>query len=121
MSDDRSAKRRWRGRPETQIRAQQLRRIQTPAETLLWDRLRNRQLDGFKFRRQHPIGRFIVDFCCAEQRLILEIDGSVHAQQRDYDQTRAEALRTAGYHVIRYTNEQIFITLTLFLLRFALR
>jgi very-short-patch-repair endonuclease len=69
--------------------------------------LRNRQLDGFKFRRQHMIGRFIVDFCCAEQRLIVEIDGLVHDQQADSDQARTEALQTAGYQVIRYTNDQI--------------
>ena len=90
-----------------QIRAQQLRQEQTTAETVLWSHLRNRQLDGFKFRRQHMIGRFIVDFCCAEQRLIVEIDGLVHDQQADYDQARTEALQTAAYRLIRYTNDQV--------------
>src|SRR5215212_5893701 len=106
MNDEQSQPR-WRSRGAVQIRAQQLRQEQTPTEAILWDRLRNRRLYGFKFRRQHPIGRFIVDFCCAEQQLIVEIDGSVHAQQVDYDQARTEALQTAGYQVIRYTNDQI--------------
>jgi len=105
--NDEQVKPRWRSRAAVQIRAQQLRQEQTPAEAILWSRLRNRQLDGFKFRRQHMIGRFIVDFCCAEQRLIVEIDGLVHDQQADYDQARTEALQTAGYRVIRYINDQI--------------
>jgi very-short-patch-repair endonuclease len=75
-NDDEHSKSRWRSRAAVQIRAQQLRQEQTPAEAILWSRLRNRQPDGFKFRRQHIIGRFVVDFCCAEQRLIVEIDGS---------------------------------------------
>src|SRR5689334_9134822 len=86
MKDDEQSKPRWRSRAAVQIRAQQLRQDHTAAEAMLWSRLRNHQLDGFRFRRQHPIGRFIVDFCCAEQRLILEIDGSVHDQQTHYDQ-----------------------------------
>ena len=107
MSDDEQSKPRWRSRVAVQLRAQQLRQEQTPTEAMLWDCLRNRQLAGFKFRRQHMIGRFIVDFCCAEQRLIVEIDGAVHTHQADYDQARTEALQTAGYRVIRYTNDQI--------------
>jgi very-short-patch-repair endonuclease len=107
MNDEEQSKLRWRSRSAVQIRAQQLRQEQTPAEAMLWSRLRNRQLDGFKFRRQHMIGRFIVDFCCVEQRLILEIDGAVHDQQADYDQARTEALQAAGYQVIRYTNDQV--------------
>jgi very-short-patch-repair endonuclease len=107
MKDDERSKPRWRSRAAVQIRAQQLRQEHTPAEAILWDRLRNRRLDGFKLRRQHPIGRFIVDFCCVEQRLSVEIDGSVHDQQADYDQARTEWLQTAGYQVIRYSNDQI--------------
>jgi very-short-patch-repair endonuclease len=95
MNDDEQSKPRWRSRAAVQIRAQQLRREDTPAEAMLWSRLRNRQLNGLKFRRQHPIGRFIVDFCCAEQSLILEIDGSVHDQQADYDQARTDALQNS--------------------------
>jgi len=107
MKDDEQSKPRWRSRAAVQIRAQQLRQDHTAAEAMLWSRLRNRQLDGFKFRRQHPIGRFIVDFCCAEQRLIIEIDGSVHDQQTDYDQARTDALQVAGYRVLRFTNAQV--------------
>lgn len=90
-----------------QIRARQLRYEQTPAEAKLWDFLRDRQLDGYKFRRQHPIGRFIVDFCCPERKLIVEIDGPVHQEQTDRDETRTKALQALGYHVYRWTNEQI--------------
>jgi very-short-patch-repair endonuclease len=107
MSDDQSVRQRWRSGVATQMRAQQLRQERTPAEALLWERLRNRQIDGFKFRRQHPIGRFIADFCCAEKQLVLEIDGAVHDRQEDYDQARTEALQAAGYQIIRYTNQQI--------------
>jgi very-short-patch-repair endonuclease len=107
MDNDEPTRQRWRGRAETQIRARQLRREQTPAEAILWSHIRNRQLDGFKFRRQHMINRFIVDFCCAEQRLIVEIDGSAHDQQGEYDQARTEALQAAGYRVIRYSNNQV--------------
>jgi very-short-patch-repair endonuclease len=90
-----------------QIRARQLRREQTDAEAKLWSYLRNRQLDGFKFRRQHPIGRFVVDFCCVDRRLIVEVDGEVHRSQAAEDQARAEALQAAGYTIARWTNDQI--------------
>jgi very-short-patch-repair endonuclease len=62
-----------------------LRRSQTDAERHLWSRLRDRQLVGVKFRRQHPIGPFVVDFCCVERCLIIELDGGQHANQRDAD------------------------------------
>jgi very-short-patch-repair endonuclease len=106
MKDREQAQPRWRSRAAVQIRAQQLRQQQTHVEAMLLSKLRNRQFGGFKFRRQHPIGRFIVDFCCAERCLVVEIDGSMHDQQADYDQARAEWLQAAGYRVIRYTNNQ---------------
>ena len=90
-----------------QIRARQLRHEQTPTEAKLWDSLRDRQLDGCKFRRQHPIGRFIVDFCCPERQLVVEIDGPVHQEQTDHDEARTEALQALGYQVYRWTNEQV--------------
>ena len=100
-----------RGRRRTsaamQIRARQLRHEQTPTEAKLWDSLRDRQLDGCKFRRQHPIGRFIVDFCCPERQLVVEIDGPVHQEQTDHDEARTEALQALGYQVYRWTNEQV--------------
>jgi very-short-patch-repair endonuclease len=88
--------------------ARELRQPQTPAEQKLWSRLRDRQLDGFKIRRQHPIDRFIVDFYCAEARLCVEIDGESHAEQVDYDQARTEYLNERGYTVIRFTNREVF-------------
>ncbi len=88
--------------------ARELRQPQTPAEVKLWSRLRNHQLDGLKFRRQHPIDRFIIDFYCAEARLCIEIDGDSHADQVDYDQARTEYLNERGCHVIRFTNREVF-------------
>lgn len=90
--------------PEIRQRARELRQPQTPAEQILWRCLRNSQLDGMKFRRQHPIGRFIVDFYCAQTRLVIEIDGDSHAEQVEYDQMRTNRLESQGYRVIRFTN-----------------
>jgi very-short-patch-repair endonuclease len=87
--------------------ARDLRARETPVEDLLWEELRGRRLDGMKFRRQHPIGLFVVDFCCAECRLVVELDGGVHAQQRDRDAEREAILTTAGYRVIRFPNQLI--------------
>lgn len=88
------------------LRAQALRRDTTPAEQLLWHELRGRRL-GVKFRRQHPLGRFIADFCCLERRLIVEVDGAAHADQAAYDTARTEALAVAGYTVLRFSNTQV--------------
>jgi very-short-patch-repair endonuclease len=84
-----------------------LRQESTRAESLLWERLRDRRLGGYKFRRQSPHGRFIADFYCAEQRLLVEIDGSVHSHQIERDAERTVALEHDGYRVVRYTNEQV--------------
>ena len=98
---------RWRTTEAVQQRARQLRRAQTPAEQKLWARLRRKQLYGLRFRRQHPIGRFIADFCCVAHRLVIEIDGPSHGAQVEYDETRTAWLEARGYRVIRFTNEQI--------------
>ena len=81
----------------------------TPAEKLLWTRLRSKQCHSFKFRRQHAIGPFIVDFFCPEQLLVVEIDGDVHAEktQRTKDWKRERYLRSLGLQVIRYTNHEV--------------
>jgi very-short-patch-repair endonuclease len=79
----------------------------TPAEELLWTQLRNRRLAGLKFRRQHPIGRFIVDFYCHAHRLVVEIDGPVHRLQKERDVARADYLLQRGYQVVRFTNEHV--------------
>ncbi len=88
--------------------ARELRHPQTPAEQKLWSRLRNRQLNGFKFRRQHPIELFIIDFYCDEAKLCIEIDGDSHASQIEYDQARTASLNELGYTVIRFTNREVF-------------
>lgn len=86
---------------------QQLRREATPAEEKLWQILRDRQLCGYKFRRQHAINRFVADFYCARARLILEIDGPVHAFQMEQDVERQSILEEMGFRVIRFTNDQV--------------
>lgn len=89
------------------MRARVLRQAMTPAEKVLWQRLRNRQLNGLKFRRQHPLGPFIADFCCPAQRVIVELDGGVHDLQRDDDTAREGWFRQRGYRVIRFRNQQV--------------
>ena len=93
--------------PLTRIHARELRHGQTPIEERLWRELRSRQLVGMKFRRQHPIGSFIVDFYCADKRLVVEIDGDSHADQIAYDKRRTKWLEDQGYRVIRFTNREV--------------
>lgn len=88
-------------------RACELRQPQTPAESKLWARLRDRRLGGFKFRRQHPLGCFVVDFYCAVRRLVVEIDGDSHAEQVEHDAARTEWLEEHGCRVIRFTNREV--------------
>ena len=87
--------------------ARQLRCKQTDAERALWSRLRNRRLNGAKFRRQHPIGRYIADFCCPEFLLVVELDGGHHADESGTDQQRTDALVHDGYRVIRFWNHEV--------------
>ena len=90
-------------------RARELRCEMTPAEVALWERLRDRQLLGLKFRRQTPINRYIADFCCPELRLVVELDGAVHEAdaQVEHDRNRDSYLRSLGYLVLRFPNEQV--------------
>jgi len=85
-------------------RARELRKNSTDAERKLWWRLRYRQLDGCRFRRQVPIGRYIVDFACLSHRLLIEIDGSQHGERMAYDQARTRWLESRGYRVVRFWN-----------------
>ncbi len=89
--------------------ARQLREKQTPAEALLWQLLRNRQLIGFKFRRQHQFGDYVADFYCNEARLVIECDGPVHDpnEQWHHDQNRDAYMIAQGLRVLRFTNAQI--------------
>ncbi len=86
-----------------------LKKVQTEAEAVLWERLRGRKLSGFKFRRQHPVDNYIVDFYCHESRLVIEVDGKIHEQNDnpDYDKNRTQDLIALGLMVIRFTNEQV--------------
>ena len=84
-----------------------LRKSLTNAERLLWRHLRNRQLEGFKIRRQHPIGPYIVDFICLDKKLIIELDGGQHADRIDYDGRRTQYFETMGYRVIKFWNNEI--------------
>ncbi len=97
--------------PEIEAAAQRLRKNLTPAEQILWQALRNRQLNGLRFRCQHPVGRFIVDFFCPQCKLVVELDGSLHENQAEYDMARTEQLNAYGYRVVRFRNEEIFTNL----------
>ncbi len=97
----------WRAPKHTREAARQLRKHMTPAEEILWQRLRRNQL-GWHFRRQHPLGTFIVDFYCAKARLIIEVDGPIHNKQVEYDREREAWLEShKGHRVIRFTNEEV--------------
>ncbi len=91
----------------TASRARDLRQRQTLTEMKLWRRLRDRRLGGFKFRRQYPMGRFIVDFYCAACKVVVEVDGDSHAEQLQYDAARTESLQAHGCRVIRFTNREV--------------
>jgi adenine-specific DNA-methyltransferase len=94
-------------RERQKLHARRLRQDSTDAERKLWGRLRDRQLDGHKFRRQRPVGRFIVDFLCLEGRLVVEIDGGQHADNVDADERRTHEIEGAGYRVIRFWNHEV--------------
>jgi very-short-patch-repair endonuclease len=87
--------------------ARHLRRNQTDAERLLWFRLRDRRLGGWKFRRQFPIDRFVVDFFCADAHLIIELDGGQHGARTEADAQRTKILEAMGYLVRRYWNNEV--------------
>lgn len=100
----------WKGAPATNfLLSKQLRVKMTQAEILMWDKLKNKQFKGYKFRRQHPIHHFIVDFYCHELKLIIEIDGKYHdsEEQKNKDLDRTELLKFQRLREIRFTNEEI--------------
>jgi len=91
----------------TRERARELRKNPTEAEQALWKHLRMCQLEGHKFRRQQPLGRYIVDFVCLEKRLIVELDGGQHAEQVLSDTARTAWLETQGFRVLRFWNNEV--------------
>jgi very-short-patch-repair endonuclease len=88
-------------------KARDLRRNQTPTEELLWSALRRAQLDGHRFRRQHPVGPYFTDFACLKRKLAVEIDGPSHDQTTEKDETRTMFLEGQGFHVMRFSNEDV--------------
>jgi len=96
-----------RSTPKVYHRAIQLRKEPTTAEAKLWAYLRGNKIDGVNFRRQHAIGKYIVDFCSLKKKLVIELDGSQHLGQEEYDQERTLYLKSQGYRVIRFWNDQV--------------
>ena len=92
---------------QSRARARQLRKNPTDAERLLWQKLRFWQVDGRKFRRQQPLGGYIVDFVCLERRLIVELDGGQHADRNAYDKKRDDWLRNQGFVILRFWNHDV--------------
>ncbi|MCE3231015.1 MAG: putative restriction endonuclease-like [Alphaproteobacteria bacterium] len=84
-----------------------LRSSQTNAEYLLWYYLRNRNFQGFKFRRQHILQGYIVDFVCLQGKLIIEVDGGQHSEKQDYDDYRTQKLQKDGFQVLRFWNHEV--------------
>ncbi|MGA2823834.1 MAG: endonuclease domain-containing protein, partial [Bacteroidales bacterium] len=117
--DDRRSSQLWKRKKNRRGKinqtARELRKNQTESEGLLWEILRGRRLSGKKFLRQHPIiytvyqrpYYFIVDFYCAEAKLVIEIDGSIHDTSVEYDQQRTEILKSKGLHVLRISNDEL--------------
>jgi len=94
-----------------------LRKTQTDAEEKVWQSLRNRNILGFKFRRQHPMDKYIADFYCHEAKLIVEIDGGIHnrADIIEYDENRSYELDELGIKILRFTNEEVIDNLEMVL------
>ena len=104
----------WKGAPASSFgKAKDLRKTETEAEKLLWEKLKNNQLGGFKFRRQHPISLYIADFYCHRLKLIIEIDGGYHftKEQIQKDEERTKILEFNGVNVIRFSNDEVLNSL----------
>src|SRR5580692_8012921 len=90
-----------------QRNARRLRKEQTDAERLLWRHLQGRRMRNVKFRRQHPIGPYFADFCSIERRVVIELDGSQHAELSQEDEIRTSFLKSRDYRVLRFWNDQV--------------
>ena len=102
-----------RNSQESTVFARELRQKQTDAERALWFRLRNKQLECVKFRRQQPVGPYIVDFVNLEEKLVIEIDGGQHNEQeiRKHDEDRTSWLEERGYRVLRFWNNDVLLNI----------
>ena len=94
-------------RADAKGKARELRAQMTDAESLLWQQLRGRRFQGFKFRRQRPLGPYILDFVCLDAGLVIEIDGGQHAEQQAYDQARTALIESHNLAVIRFWNHEV--------------
>lgn len=93
--------------PKIFARAKKLSRNLTPSEEKLWTHLRTHRMGEIHFRKQHAIGSYIVDFCAPRKKLIIELDGSQHLEQKEYDQERTAFLNAKGYKVLRFWNNEV--------------
>jgi very-short-patch-repair endonuclease len=87
--------------------ARNLRNNMTDAEKILWEKISKRKIDGLRFRKQHSIGRYIVDFYCFEKKLVIELDGDIHDSQKEYDHNRDNELTARGNTILRFKNEEV--------------
>jgi very-short-patch-repair endonuclease len=96
-------------KPDIFKKAKELKLSMTEAEHFLWKYLRNKQVKGKKFRRQHPLDIFIADFYCHEKKLIIELDGDIHEtlEQKEYDEGRSFELEEKGFKILRFKNEEV--------------
>jgi very-short-patch-repair endonuclease len=92
---------------EITANARSLRSNMTDVERILWRAIRGRQLHGYRFRRQHPIGPYIADFACLEKKCVIELDGGQHQNQTDYDENRTMFLQRQGWQVLRFWNNDV--------------
>ncbi len=96
-----------KARRKTVERARELRSDQTPFEARLWKILRDRQLENYKFRRQHPVPPYVADFVCVSKKLIVELDGRIHDETVERDANRDAVLKEQGWRVLRFSNAQL--------------
>ena len=105
--DERTTRRRPRVTTETRDRAKKLRTEATFPERLLWSRLRANQVGGLHMRRQHPVGPYILDFLCADAKLVIELDGRSHDDREQYDAARTAYLQGLGMRVVRFSDDEV--------------